>query len=1072
MKALGTILLLALLLPLQLATAQQATVMTDYPDYYPGDTVRISGDYWQANESVLLVIEHYNFTHPNDTLYATANSGGHIFNEQFIIQLYDLGEQFTLNATGLTSNYSAQTTFTDGAKVGSVDVLTQIGTLCAGTAGSATFQITVNRATGATGSITATMTVTTVLPTGMSAAFSPSSVSLSPSQSAGTTVLTISTTSGTPSGVTNFTVKAAAATNDWATNTQNVTVSSLAPVSVSISAVPGTTICAGNSVTFTATPTNGGNTPAFQWKLNGTDIPGATASTYTSTSLAHNDVVTCVLTSNATCATGSPATSNALTMVVNPLLPAGVSIAASPGLANFAGATVTFTATPTNGGPSPSYQWKLNGTNVGTNSATYQTTALVHGDEVSCVMTSNATCATGSPATSNTLTMTVKLRLDTPAANATLCAGTPMNITWTGGDPAWNIYLSLVDNATNAAALTIAASTGNDGAETWNIPTTLPAGSYHVYVQKAGDILYYDHGGNITINAPPAVTTQPTDLTVCEGLPASFTVAGYGTPAPTIQWQVSTNSGSSWADLSGETSATLAFSSATVSQSGYQYHAVLTNSCATAVSNPSVLTVNPSQPVSVSIAANPGTTICAGTSVTFTATPTNEGSSPSYQWKLNGADITGATGTTYTSTALVNSDIVTCVLTSNATCATGSPATSNPLTMIVNPLLPVSVSISANPGTSINAGTSVTFTAVPANGGTTPSYQWKVDGSNVGTNSATYTSSTLQYGNVVTCEMTSSEACATGSPATSNTLNMQVNYTFSAPGAAMVICSGTQLQISWTGGDPTANVALHLIDFSTSPGTSTAVISAGTANDGSETWPIPANVPPGTHYSIHIANVSAPTQYFRYSDQFTINTPALVAVVPQNQTVCEGAQASFTSTASGTPAPTVQWQLSVNGAKTASDSNGETNTTLTLASTAAAQNGYKYHAVFTNSCNVTVSLPQPTLTVNTAPQITQQPVDATICPGGSASFSVVATGTGLQYQWYHRVTPIINTNSATLSLTNLPPSMAGTFHVVISGTCGTPATSDPQHCPSTLHHRSPTSRRVQPCAPARTSPSQ
>src|SRR5207249_9291059 len=81
------------------------------------------------------------------------------------------------------------------------------------------------------------------------------------------------------------------------------------------------TICAGTSVTFTATPTNGGSTPAYQWKLNGNNV-GTNSTTYTNTTLANNDVVTCVLTSNANCATGSPATSNAITMTVNPAAPA------------------------------------------------------------------------------------------------------------------------------------------------------------------------------------------------------------------------------------------------------------------------------------------------------------------------------------------------------------------------------------------------------------------------------------------------------------------------------------------------------------------------------------------------------------------------------------------------------------------------------------------------------------------------------------------------------------------------------------------------------------------------------
>ena len=147
------------------------------------------------------------------------------------------------------------------------------------------------------------------------------------------------------------------------------------------------------------------------------------------------------------------------------------------------------------------------------------------------------------------------------------------------------------------------------------------------------------------------------------------------------------------------------------------------------------MTVNSNLPVSVSVAAehNP---VCSGTAVTFTATPTNGGTTPSYQWMVNGIN-QGTNSSTYTYTPN-NSDAVTCVLTSNATCATGSPATSNTVTMTVNSNLPVSVSVAAgaNP---VCSGTAVTFTATPANGGTSPSYQWKVNGVNQGTNSSTYT---------------------------------------------------------------------------------------------------------------------------------------------------------------------------------------------------------------------------------------------------------------------------------------------------------------------------------------------
>ncbi|MGQ3232466.1 MAG: T9SS type A sorting domain-containing protein, partial [Flavobacterium sp.] len=84
-----------------------------------------------------------------------------------------------------------------------------------------------------------------------------------------------------------------------------------------------------------------------------------------------------------------------------------------------------------------------------------------------------------------------------------------------------------------------------------------------------------------------------------------------------------------------------------------------------------------------------------------------------------------------------------------------------------------SVAIGAST-TSICQGQSVTFTAVAANGGTTPSYQWKVGTTNVGTNSPTFTTTTLGNGNVVSVVMTSNASCASVITATSNTIAINV----------------------------------------------------------------------------------------------------------------------------------------------------------------------------------------------------------------------------------------------------------------------------------------------------------
>lgn len=86
----------------------------------------------------------------------------------------------------------------------------------------------------------------------------------------------------------------------------------------------------------------------------------------------------------------------------------------------------------------------------------------------------------------------------------------------------------------------------------------------------------------------------------------------------------------------------------------------------------------------VNIIANPSGTVNYGTNVTFTATPVNGGSSPTYQWYVNGVAVSGANAATYSSTTLNNNDQVYCVLISNMPEVVSSPATSNTISMSIN----------------------------------------------------------------------------------------------------------------------------------------------------------------------------------------------------------------------------------------------------------------------------------------------------------------------------------------------------------------------------------------------------
>jgi hypothetical protein len=201
-------------------------------------------------------------------------------------------------------------------------------------------------------------------------------------------------------------------------------------------------ICTGSSVTFTATPTNGGTSPSYQWQLNGSNV-GTNSPSYTNTSLTTGQIVTCIMTSNMSGATNNPATSNAITTTVNAYVAPSISISGSTTICS--GTNATYTATPTNGGTTPSYQWQVNGSNVGTSSSTYSTSSLTNGANISCVLTSTAACPSPTTATSNTLTVTVN---PTPSApTITNNAGTLTSSSATGNQ--WYLNGTLIAGATN-----------------------------------------------------------------------------------------------------------------------------------------------------------------------------------------------------------------------------------------------------------------------------------------------------------------------------------------------------------------------------------------------------------------------------------------------------------------------------------------------------------------------------------------------------------------------------------------------------------------------------------------------
>ena len=553
----------------------------------------------------------------------------------------------------------------------------------------------------------------------------------------------------------------------------SVTVTSSPMVNITITATSNN-VCSGTQVTFNSTASNGGGNPFYQWQVNGINT-GTNSSSFSYTPL-NNDLVKCILTSSITgCIMNNPDTSNAVTMIVNPILPVSLSISASSN-PFCQGSMVTFTASPVNGGTTPAYQWKVNGTNVGTNNPVYAYIPA-NGDIVSCVINSSVPCPTGNPATSNSITLTednnVVVSVSIVASTTTVCAGTTVNYTATpvngGTAPVYQWKVNGINAGTNNPIYSYVPSNGD--VVTCILTSNAPCASGNPATSNIVTM-------TVNPNLPVSVTVAASGNPVCVGTTVNFTATPTnGGANPAYQWKVnSINVGTnnpvySYVPNNGDIITCVLTSNAT---------------CPTgnpATSNAVTMTVNTNLPVSNSITAS-SNPFCQGSSITFTATPTNGGATPAYQWQVNGVNV-GSGASTYTYNP-AGGDIVTCILTSSLNCTTGNPATSNSITMVVNSNLPAGVTIAAS-SNPFCPGSLVTFTATPVNGGTTPAYQWKVNGANVGTNSPTY-SYHPNNGDSVRCVMTSNLGCVINNPASSTEIIMSGTL---APFVTFTPCNDT-----------------------------------------------------------------------------------------------------------------------------------------------------------------------------------------------------------------------------------------------------------------------------------------
>ena len=161
-----------------------------------------------------------------------------------------------------------------------------------------------------------------------------------------------------------------------------------------------------------------------------------------------------------------------------------------------------------------------------------------------------------------------------------------------------------------------------------------------------------------------------------------------------------------------------------------------------------------------------------------------------------------------------------------------------------------------------------------------------------------------------------------------------------------------------------------------------------------------------------------------------------------------GTTANFSVSASGT-ALSYQWY---NGTSLLA---GQTNNALSLAAVTSTNAG-SYSVVVSGTCGASVTN-SASLVVNQNVLIVTAPVDQTSFVGSNATFTVQASGTGLNYQWIHNGEQV--GAGTDLVLNNLTTSSAGSYCIVVGGLCGGPVTN----CANlTILNRAPTVEIITP----------
>ncbi len=514
---------------------------------------------------------------------------------------------------------------------------------------------------------------------------------------------------------------------------------------------------------------------------------------------------------------------------------------------------------------------------------------------------------------------------------------------------------------------------------------------------------------------PTYALTGTTSSGICAGTPATVSVTGNAVNLPIGLYVVTYNLGSPntatglTSSMNVVAAGSGSFTTSNLATTGttlLTITQITSGPCNTAISASNTVSIvtavssTPSLALSISSGTNPQ---CAGSSITYTATPSSlgGGSVSNYNFKVNGSTVQSGATATYTSSAMTNGDLVTCDVTvSGGSCLTSTTATSNTITMTVNPNFTPAVSLDLTTGTNPDCiGSTVVFTGTPSNygAGSVSNYQFLVNGvSKQSGATTTYTTSTLADNDLVRVNITiTGGTCVTATTAfDTTTMNISplpagrltANGPFCLTGAGLLNYDDT--------------LAVEPFDIVYSDGTSNRTSLGNSSGVDFATFTTP--VTSTTIYTIvsvtDALGCVGTTGFGKNKDTITVNANNTVtrtsAAGTVAQTVClNSAITNITySTTGATGATFAGLPTGVNGSWLSN--------VITISGSPSVAGAATYTVTLTGGCGTITTT--GSITVNVLPTVSSNVTpSATVCSGTS----VTLTGTGASsYAWTGGIT--------------------------------------------------------------------